>query len=35
MVLLADTLGYLLYTSKSGSDEEKVAILFEWLSNLD
>jgi superfamily II DNA helicase RecQ len=33
--LLANILGCLLYTSKSGSDEEKAAILSGWLSNPD
>jgi hypothetical protein len=35
MALLANILGCLLYTSKSGSDEEKIVILSRWLSNPD
>ena len=35
MALLANTLGCLSYTFKSGSDEEKAAILSGWLSNPD
>jgi superfamily II DNA or RNA helicase len=35
VALLANTLGYSSYTSESGSDEKKAAILSGWLSNLD
>jgi Lhr-like helicase len=35
VALLANTLGCSSYTSESGSDEEKAAILSGWLSNLD
>ena len=35
MALLANTLGCPSYTSESGSDEEKAAILSGWLSNPD
>jgi superfamily II DNA helicase RecQ len=35
VVLLTNILGCLLYTSKSGLDEEKAAILGGWLSNRD
>ena len=35
VALLANTLGCPSYTSESGSDEEKAAILSGWLSNPD
>ena len=35
MALLANTLGCPSYTSESGLDEEKAAILSGWLFNLD
>ena len=35
MALLTNTLGYLSYTSESGLNEEKAAILSRWLSNPD
>ncbi|TVY33054.1 hypothetical protein LSUB1_G008899, partial [Lachnellula subtilissima] len=35
VVLLANMLGCLLYTSKSGLDKKKAAILSRWLSNID